>query len=77
VQTYLRLKVHAESKKEKFVVKGSDRYELWVREPAEGGRANKAVLALLAAHLGVPAGRLWLIKGAREPSKIVAVKEAS
>ena len=72
--THLRLKVHAEAKAEKLVDKGSDRFEIWVRAPAEAGRANKAVLSLLAAHLGIPSGRLWIIKGAHQPTKIIAIK---
>ena len=71
---YLRLKVHAGAKADKLVVKGSDRFEAWVREPAEAGRANKAVLTLLAAHLRIHPGRLWIIKGAHQPSKIIAIR---
>jgi uncharacterized protein YggU (UPF0235/DUF167 family) len=74
LEKYLRLKVHAEAKKEKLTAAGQDRFEVWVREPAEDGRANRAVLALLSAHLQVPAGRLWFVKGAHSPAKIIAVR---
>ena len=73
-ERYLRLKVHAKSREEKLTEKGADRFEIWVREPAEDGRANRAVLDLLASHLQIPAGRLWMIKGAHQPSKIVSVR---
>jgi uncharacterized protein YggU (UPF0235/DUF167 family) len=74
LEKYLRLKVHAEAKKEKLTATGQDRFEIWVREPAEGGRANRAVLALLSACLQIPAGRLWIVKGAHSPAKIIAVR---
>lgn len=73
-QRYLRLKVHAAAKTDKIVEKGNDRFEVWVRKPAENGRANRAVLQALAAHLSIPMGRLWLVKGAHQPAKIVGVR---
>ena len=71
---FIRLKVHAEAKENRLEAKGKDRFEVWVREPAQDGRANRAVLNLVAAHLQIPAGRLWIVKGAHQPSKIVAVR---
>lgn len=71
---FAKLKVHAGAKEDRLIRKGPDRYEVWVRQPAEDGRANRAVLALLSKHVGIPAGRLWIIKGARASSKIIAVK---
>lgn len=50
--------------------------EAWrirVAAPAEGGRANAAVLALLAEVLGVPRTRLELLRGAGAREKLVAV----
>lgn len=37
---------------------------VYVREPAVDGKANKAVIALLAAHFGVPRSRVELASGA-------------
>jgi uncharacterized protein YggU (UPF0235/DUF167 family) len=53
--------------------KGPDRFEIWVRAEAEQGRANTAILALLAGKLGTDAKRLRIVKGATSPGKIVAV----
>jgi len=74
---YLRLKVHAKAREDKLTVKGADRFEIWVREPAEAGRANRVALGLLATHLQVSVGRLWIVKGTREPSKIIVVRDLS
>ena len=56
-----------------MVVRSGDSFLVNVKAPAKDGRANAAALALLAKHLGVPAARLWIIKGAHSPSKIVQV----
>ncbi|MEK7743149.1 MAG: DUF167 family protein [Elusimicrobiota bacterium] len=69
----IKLRVHPEAKKDDILRKAPDLYEVWVRAPAERGRANAACLALLAGELGVPAGRIRLIKGGKSPSKIVEV----
>ncbi|MFA6030258.1 MAG: DUF167 domain-containing protein [Elusimicrobiota bacterium] len=69
----VKLRVHPGSKKNEILRKAEDHYELWVRAPAEDGRANAACLALLGRALGVAPGRLRLIKGGRSPSKIVEV----
>jgi uncharacterized protein len=37
---------------------------IYVREPAVGGKANEAVVRLLANHLDVPRSRLELVSGA-------------
>jgi uncharacterized protein len=44
-----------------------------VAAPPEGGRANEAVLELLACRLGVPKGSLTLVSGHSGRDKIVQV----
>lgn len=70
MESYLKVKVHAGEKKNALVQKGPDSFEIWVKAPAEQGRANGAVRAALAEHLGVSENKLSLIKGATSPSKI-------
>jgi uncharacterized protein YggU (UPF0235/DUF167 family) len=53
---------------------GDGALKLAVVEPPEGGRANRAVLALLADALGVPAGRLKVKGGSGGRSKWVEVE---
>lgn len=67
----VRLKVHPGSSSDRIERRGPDAYEAWVRAPAEAGRANAAVLALLSRELGTK--RLRLVKGATSPSKIVSI----
>ena len=70
MEQYLKVKVHAGERQNKLVEKSPDTYEIWVKAPAEQGRANEAVRALLAAHLQLPENKLSLIKGATSPAKI-------
>ena len=70
MEQYIKVKVHAGEKKNQLVQKSPDSFEVWVKAPAQEGRANEAVRALLAAHLNLPENKLSLIKGATSPAKI-------
>ena len=70
MEQYLKVKVHAGEKKNRLEVKSPDSFEVWVKAPAQEGRANEAVRTLLAQHLGVSENKLSLIKGAASPAKI-------
>lgn len=70
MEAYIKVKVHAGEKKNRLEQKSPDSYEIWVKAPAEQGRANEAVRAVLAAHLGLPENKLSLIKGTASPAKI-------
>jgi len=70
MEQYLKVKVHADEKKNRLVQKAPDSFEIWVKAPAQEGRANEAVRALLAEHLQLPENKLSLIKGATSPAKI-------
>ncbi len=50
-----------------------DRLKLRVTAAAESGKANRAVLKLLAETLGIPAQRLEIVRGKGNPLKTVAV----
>lgn len=74
METYLKVKVHADEKREKLLQKSADTFEIWVKAPAERGLANAAVRAVLAARLGVAENKLSLIKGATSPAKIFLLR---
>jgi uncharacterized protein YggU (UPF0235/DUF167 family) len=48
-----------------YTIVGSDgELTIYVREPAVDGKANDAVIRLLAAHLQLPRSRVELVSGA-------------
>jgi uncharacterized protein YggU (UPF0235/DUF167 family) len=59
------VRVKPGSRKGPLVETGPDgELTIYVREPAVDGKANAAVLRVLAAHLGVPRSRIELASGA-------------
>lgn len=72
---YIKVKVHADEKKNRVEQKMPDSYEVWVKAPAQQGRANEAVRALIAEVLGVEQKQLLLIKGATSPAKIFLLRD--
>lgn len=71
---YIKLRVKADAKKNTIKQKAIDTFIVEVREPARDGRANRAVLTMVAKTLGLESGKLHLIKGAHSASKIIEVK---
>lgn len=50
-----------------------DALKVKVSQPPEGGKANEAVMALLAETLGVPAAQVTLLSGHTQPRKMVRI----
>jgi uncharacterized protein (TIGR00251 family) len=46
-----------------------------VREPPEEGKANQAVIRLLAKHFGVASSKVRILSGFRSKSKVVEVAQ--
>ena len=68
------MKVQAGARENQLTVRSADSFLISVKEPAESGRANCAALALLGRHLSIPPERLWIVKGAHSPAKIIEVR---
>ena len=69
-----RVKVNAGSRSESVRLLEEGFYQVRTRAPAEGGRANARVVELLAAELGVPAGRVRIVTGHTQPLKLVEIE---
>lgn len=54
-----------------------DRLKVRVRQPPEGGRANRAIVELLAAELGVRASSVSVVRGETSAEKTVLVRGVS
>ncbi len=46
-------------------------YRVWVKEPPEKGRANKAIEKAIAEFLDIPKSRVALVSGATSKRKVV------
>jgi len=68
----ISVKVFPNSKTEE-VVKEGDRFLVRVKEPAKEGKANRAVVRLLAEHLGVSQGSIIIVSGFKNRNKVVNI----
>lgn len=67
------IKVKPNAKQEKTLVLDSSHLQVWVKDPPEAGRANKAVEEVLADFCGVAKSRVRVVKGFSARNKIVEV----
>jgi uncharacterized protein (TIGR00251 family) len=69
--TRLKLRVSPGARRPGFAGRHGDAWKVRVSEPPEDGRANEAVLRLLADTLDVPRASLSLVSGHASRDKIV------
>lgn len=72
---YIKVKVKTESKNEKVIKKSKDTFEIFVREKAERGLANKRGIELLRDYLKVYNSDIRIVKGHQSQSKIINIEE--
>jgi uncharacterized protein (TIGR00251 family) len=70
----LSLKVVPGSSRDEIVGWLGDSLKVKVKAPPEKGRANEAVIALLADSLGIDASSIAVVSGHGSPAKVVAVE---
>ena len=71
------LKVAAGAARERLIGPHDGRLKLSVRTAPERGKANRAVLRLLADALELPVKDLSIVSGATSPAKIILVRGLS
>jgi len=67
----LRVRVAPGAKRECIVGAHGDALKVAVRQPPEGGRANRAVCRLVAESLSVPAREVSVLRGATARDKVL------
>jgi uncharacterized protein len=72
---YIKAKVIANTKKEKFEEIHDELFEISVKEKAKQNMANERVRELLARHFGIIKRSVKIISGHRSPSKIISIKK--
>jgi uncharacterized protein YggU (UPF0235/DUF167 family) len=72
---YIKVAVIVNSKKENFVQKNKDHFEISVKDKAENNMANKKVIELLAKHFDISTKSIRIINGHHHPHKLLIVDE--
>ena len=72
--TVVRVTVHPNAGKDLLISLRPGQYEAWIRAKPMDGRANDAVVALLARSFGLPAGAVRLVKGHRHRVKVFSLR---
>ncbi len=57
------------------VSRTGDIFIVRVKEPAKEGKANRAVIQLLAEHFGVPRSHVRILRGFTSRNKVIDVTE--
>jgi len=70
----IQVKVKPNSKTEELSREG-DSFIIKVKEPPKEGKANQAVIKLLAEHFGVPQSHIRILSGFRSRNKVIEVVE--
>jgi uncharacterized protein (TIGR00251 family) len=70
----IQVRVKPGSKTEELGREG-DSFIVKVKEPAREGKANRAVIKLLAEHFGVPKSQVRILSGFKSRNKVIEVAE--
>ena len=70
----IQVKVKPSSKTEEVNQEG-DSFIVKVKEPPKEGKANQAVIRLLAELFGVPQSQVRILRGFRSRNKVIEVAE--
>jgi hypothetical protein len=70
----IQVKVKPGSKTEELGREG-DSFTVKVKEPPREGKANQAVIRLLAEHFSVPRSQVRILSGFRSRNKVIEVVE--
>jgi len=69
----IQVKVKPNSKVGEVSQEG-DSFVVKVKEPPKEGRANRAVIRLLAEHFGVPRSQVRILSGFNRKNKVVEIE---
>lgn len=70
----IQVKVRPNSKTEEVSQEG-DSFVVRVKEPPKEGKANQAVIKLLAKYFSVPQSQVRILSGFKTKHKVIEIKE--
>lgn len=65
--------VKPQAKKESVVITGNGELVVSVHAPAHAGKANQALIELLAEHFSVPKSAIKIVRGHSSRKKLLAI----
>ncbi len=71
----IQVRVKPNSKTEEINQEG-DKFVVKVKEPPKEGKANQAVIKLLAKHFGVSQSQVRILSGFKSKSKVIELEES-
>ncbi|MDH5202528.1 MAG: DUF167 domain-containing protein [Nitrospirota bacterium] len=71
----ISVKVKPNAKQERIEKTGENTLSVWVKEKPQEGKANQAVIKILADYFGVARSKVILLKGQTSKQKIFEIKE--
>lgn len=69
----ISVKVKAKAKEERLEKPGEGVFAVWVKEPAQKGKANLAVVRVVAKHFKVPQDKVRIVSGLSSRQKVVII----
>ncbi len=72
----INLNVHPNSPK-KSIEMSDDTIEVYVSEPPDKGKANKAILKMFSKQLKIHSSQITLVKGLKSKRKIILIKDVN
>jgi uncharacterized protein (TIGR00251 family) len=69
----IKVKVFPKSKKAEVEQKSEDSLLVFVKSEAKENKANFEMLELVSKHLGIGISKIRIVKGSKEPNKIIKI----
>ena len=73
----LEVRVQPKAKRNSVEVVDGQRLKVYVTAAPDGGKANEAVIALLAKQLGVARGSVEIVRGHKNRNKVLQIQGLS
>ncbi|MDR1434839.1 MAG: DUF167 domain-containing protein [Puniceicoccales bacterium] len=69
----LSIKVIPNASKSEIISSGEGEWKIKIQMPPEGGKANRALIQLLAKHFHLPKNRIKIVAGEKSHQKIIEI----
>ncbi len=72
---FIRVHVYVDQKEENLLRPENNLFEVYTKEPAEDGRANRAVIKHLLSYFHNPKGGVQIVSGHHHAKKICEIRD--